>query len=65
MSVFKVKYLIGPMHVYCRVFAADRPNTTYRALGNLIMGRGEEFDDFCCLMAGAKCVDDSQETTKD
>ena len=61
MSVFKVKYLVAPghKHVYVRVFTAPSPNQTYRALGNLTMGAGEEFEHFQRAFSGAHFEDDA------
>lgn len=55
MSVFKVKYMTAPGagHVYCRVFSASREGTTFAALGNLTVRKGEEFEDLKAAFAGA------------
>jgi hypothetical protein len=47
MSIFKITFMSAPMvpHVYCQLFVADRPETTWASCGYLTM-RKAEFDDF-------------------
>lgn len=39
--IFRVRYMTTDVipHVYCRLFASERPGTTFAALGNLTMCR--------------------------
>jgi hypothetical protein len=58
-TVFRVRYVGSPGHVYCRIFAADRDTRAGHGAGlGSITVRRSEWDDFRAAFSGAKFFDD-------
>jgi hypothetical protein len=54
---FRVRYQLGPVHVYCRLFVAPRSEHTFAHIGSFTL-RIDEFDALRSAFTGAEFVED-------